>query len=355
MMHDYEKLGSFYLGRLFDAEQGKTVDDLLLYDARDLTTHAVCVGMTGSGKTGLCVSLLEEAAIDGIPSIVIDPKGDMGNLLLSFPDLAPADFAPWIEPQDADRKGLTMTQLAEQTALSWKEGLAAWHQPTERIARLKSAAEFSIYTPGSEGGKPLSILRSFNAPSAETVADTTLFRDYVLAAVSGLLALAGITADPIRSREHILLSTILDYHWRLGQDLDIPALIHEVQKPPFSKVGVFDLDSFYPANERMSLAMALNNLIASPGFSVWAQGESLDIQRLLYTPEGRPRVAVLSIAHLADSERMFFVTILLNAVMAWMRKQSGTSSLRAILYMDEIFGFFRRQRILPQSNRCSLC
>jgi hypothetical protein len=340
MMHDYEKLGAFYLGRLFDPQLDQTVDDLLLYDAKDLTTHAVCVGMTGSGKTGLCVSLLEEAAIDGIPSIVIDPKGDMGNLLLSFPDLAPADFAPWIEPQEAARKGVTMTQLAEQTAQSWKEGLAAWHQPAERIARLKSAAEFTIYTPGSEGGKPLSILRSFNAPSAETVADTTLFRDYVLAAVSGLLALAGITADPIRSREHILLSTILDHHWRLGQDLDIPALIHEVQKPPFNQVGVFELDSFYPAEERMTLAMALNNLIASPGFSVWAQGEPLDIQRLLYTPEGRPRVAVLSIAHLADSERMFFVTILLNAVMAWMRKQSGTSSLRAILYMDEIFGFF---------------
>jgi len=340
MMHDYEKLGAFYLGRLFDAAQGKTVDDLLLYDAKDLTTHAVCVGMTGSGKTGLCVSLLEEAAIDGIPSLVIDPKGDMGNLLLSFPDLAPTDFEPWIEPQDAARKGLTLAQLAEQTAQNWKDGLANWHQPLERIARLKSSAEFTIYTPGSLGGRPLSVLRSFDAPSAETIEDTTLFRDYVLAAVSGLLALAGITGDPIRSREHILLSSILDYHWRRGQDLDIPALIHEIQKPPFNKLGVFDLDSFYPSNERMTLALALNNLLASPGFSVWAQGEPLDIQRLLYTPEGKPRVAILSIAHLADSERMFFVTILLNAVMAWMRKQSGTSSLRAILYMDEIFGYF---------------
>lgn len=340
MMRDYEKLGSFYLGRLFDAEQGKTVDDLLLYDARDLTTHAVCVGMTGSGKTGLCVSLLEEAAIDGIPSLVIDPKGDMGNLLLSFPDLAPTDFAPWIEPQDAARKGLSLTQLAEQTAKNWREGLADWHQPLERIARLRSSAEFTIYTPGSDGGRPLSVLSSFEAPSAETIEDTTLFRDYVLAAVSGLLALAGITGDPVRSREHILLSSILDHHWRRGQDLDIPALIHEVQQPPFSKLGVFDLDAFYPANERMALAMALNNLIASPGFSVWTQGEALDIQRLLYTAEGKPRVTVLSIAHLADSERMFFVTILLNAVMAWMRKQSGTSSLRAILYMDEIFGYF---------------
>ncbi len=340
MMHDYEKLGSFYLGRLFDAEQGKTVDDLLLYDARDLTTHAVCVGMTGSGKTGLCVSLLEEAAIDGIPSLVIDPKGDMGNLLLSFPDLAPTDFEPWIELQDAARKGLSLAQLAEQTAQNWRAGLTDWQQPPERIARLKAAAEFTIYTPGSLGGRPLSLLRSFAAPSAETIEDATLFRDYVQAAVAGLLALAGISGDPLRSRENILLSSLLDHHWRRGQDLDIPALIHEIQKPPFSKVGVFDLDSFYPPNERMTLAMALNNLIASPGFSVWTQGEPLDIQRLLYTTDGRPRVAILSIAHLADSERMFFVTILLNAVMAWMRKQSGTSSLRAILYMDEIFGYF---------------
>jgi hypothetical protein len=340
MMQDYEKLGSFYLGRLFAPEQGKTVDDLLLYDARDLTTHAVCVGMTGSGKTGLCVSLLEEAAIDGIPSIVIDPKGDMGNLLLTFPDLSPSDFEPWIEPQDAVRKGMTPAQLAKQTAKNWRDGLAAWHQPVERITRLKSSAEWTIYTPGNLGGRPLSLLRSFEAPSAETIEDTPLFREYVLSAVSGLLALAGITGDPIRSREHILLSSILDHHWRRGQDLDISALIHEIQKPPFNKVGVFDLDSFYPLNDRMALAMAVNNLLASPGFSAWSQGEPLDIQRLLYTKEGKPRVSILSIAHLADSERMFFVTILLNAVMAWMRKQSGTSSLRAILYMDEIFGFF---------------
>lgn len=339
-MQDYEKLGSFYLGRLFDPVQKQALDDLLLYDAKDLTTHAVCVGMTGSGKTGLCISLLEEAAIDGIPALIIDPKGDLGNLLLTFPELRPSDFEPWLEAADAARKGLTLPQLAEKTAETWRKGLEDSHQPIERIARLKQAAEVSIYTPGSTAGRPLTVLRSFDAPSQETIDDTSAFRDYILSAVSGLLALIGVDGDPLRSREHILLSSIMDHHWRLGQNLDIPALIHAIQKPPFGKVGVFDLDSFFPANDRLGLAMSLNNLIASPGFSVWTQGEPLDVQRLMYTPEGKPRLTILSIAHLADSERMFFVTILLNAVLAWMRTQSGTSSLRALLYMDEIFGYF---------------
>jgi len=339
-MTEYEKLGSFYLGRLFDHKAGQPTDDLLLYDAKDLTTHAVCMGMTGSGKTGLCISLLEEAAIDGIPAIIIDPKGDLGNLMLTFPELKPSDFEPWLEPSEAARKGVSVGQLAEQTAQNWRKGLESWHQPIERIAKLKETTDISIYTPGSTSGRPLTVLRSFEAPSKETVDDSSSFRDYVMSAVSGLLALIGISGDPLRSRDHILLSSIMDHHWRLGQDLDIPALIHAIQKPPFSKVGVFDLDSFYPANERLELAMALNNLIASPGFSVWTQGEPLNIQRLLYTPSGKPRISILSIAHLSDSERMFFVTILLNAVLAWMRTQSGTSSLRALLYMDEIFGYF---------------
>jgi len=339
-MHDYEKLGSFYLGKIVDPETKKPIDELVMYDAKDLTTHAVCVGMTGSGKTGLCITLLEEAALDGIPAIIIDPKGDLGNLMLTFPALQPSDFEPWLEPSDAARKGVTLPQLAEQTAQNWRQGLESWHQPIDRIQRLKDAAEIAIYTPGSSAGRPLTVLRSFEAPTQETIDDTSAFRDYIMSAVSGLLALIGVSGDPLRSREHILLSSIMEHHWRLGQDLDIPALIHAIQKPPFNKVGVFDLDSFYPDKDRLELAMALNNLIASPGFAVWTQGEPLDIQRLLFTTSGKPRIAILSIAHLSDSERMFFVTILLNAVLAWMRTQSGTSSLRALLYMDEIFGYF---------------
>lgn len=339
-MQDFEKLGAFYLGREFDLGAGRTTENLLLYDAKDLTTHGVIVGMTGSGKTGLALALLEEAAIDGIPAIAIDPKGDLGNLLLAFPDLQPADFRPWIDPAEAAQRGLSADEYAVQTAQLWRKGLGEWGQDGARIQRYKDAVELAIYTPGNTAGRPLQILRSFSAPSAETLQDPAALRDRILSAVSGLLGLMGINADPVQSREHILLSNILDRAWRTGRGLDIAALIGEIQKPPFEKIGVFDLESFYPAKDRFGLAMALNNLIASPGFSAWMEGEPMDVQRLLYTAEGQPRISILSIAHLSDSERMFFVTLLLNEVLSWVRSQSGTGSLRALLYMDEIFGYF---------------
>ncbi|HMP75208.1 MAG TPA: DUF87 domain-containing protein [Kiritimatiellia bacterium] len=339
-MQDFEKLGAFYLGKEFELGAGRRTDNLLLYDAKDLTTHGVIVGMTGSGKTGLALSLLEEAAIDGIPTIAIDPKGDLGNLLLAFPDLQPSDFRPWIDPAEATRKGMDADAFAAKTAETWRNGLAEWGQDGARIRRFKDAVDLAIYTPGNAAGRPLQILRSFAAPSAETLQDASALRERIMSAVSGLLGLMGINADPIQSREHILLSNIFDRAWRDGRGLDIAAIIGEIQKPPFEKIGVFDLESFYPAKDRFGLAMALNNLIASPGFSAWMEGEPLDIQRLLYTPEGKPRIAILSIAHLSDAERMFFVTILLNEVLSWVRAQSGTSSLRALLYMDEIFGYF---------------
>jgi hypothetical protein len=339
-MQDFEKLGAFYLGKEFDLAAGRHNENLLLYDAKDLTTHGVIVGMTGSGKTGLALALLEEAAIDGIPAIAIDPKGDLGNLLLAFPDLQPENFRPWVDPAEAGRKGLTPDEFAKKTAETWKKGLAEWGQDGARIRRFKDAVDLSIFTPGNAAGRPLQILRSFAAPSAELVQDAAALRERIMSAVSGLLGLMGIDADPVQSREHILLSNILDRAWREGRSLDIAAIIGEIQKPPFEKIGVFDLESFYPAKDRFGLAMALNNLIASPGFSTWMEGEPLDVQRLLYTTEGKPRISILSIAHLSDAERMFFVTILLNEVLSWVRAQSGTSSLRALLYMDEIFGYF---------------
>jgi len=339
-MQDFEKLGVFYLGKEYDPSAAAATDNLVLYDAKDLTTHAVMVGMTGSGKTGLAIALLEEAAIDGIPSILIDPKGDLGNLLLQFPELRPADFRPWVDEADAVRKGLTPEALAVKTAETWGKGLAQWGQDGGRIRRLKEAAEVAIYTPGNTSGRPLQVLRSFAAPPPALVQDAAALRDRIMSAVSGLLGLLGLDADPVQSRDHILLSNILGGAWREGRSLDIAAIIHEVQKPPFDKVGVFDLESFYPAKERFGLAMSLNNVIASPGFAAWMEGEPIDIQRLLYTPAGKPRVSVLYLAHLSDAERMFFVTILLNEVLAWMRTQSGTGSLRALLYMDEIFGYF---------------
>lgn len=339
-MQDFEKLGSFYLGRNYDLQQRKLLDDIFLYDAPDLTTHGVCLGMTGSGKTGLCVALLEEAAIDGIPAIVIDPKGDLGNLLLTFPNLAPEDFRPWVDEDEAARAGVTPDEFAAQTAQTWRDGLAEWGQDGERIARLKASAEVVLYTPGSTAGLPLNVLHSFDAPPPDLAADGEAMGDRIEAAVSGLLALLGIEADPVRSREHILLSNILRDAWSQGQNMDLAGLIAGIQTPAFDKIGVLDLEAVYPANQRFELAISLNNLLASPGFAPWLTGEPLDAQRLLYAVDGRPRISVLSLAHLSDAERMFFVTLLLNEVLSWVRRQPGTSSLRALLYMDEVYGYF---------------
>ena len=336
----YEKLGVFYLGRRFDLEAGKVLDEPVLYDARDLTTHGVCVGMTGSGKTGLCLSLLEEAAIDGIPAIAIDPKGDIGNLLLTFPDLAPDDFLPWLAPGEAERQGRSAMEQAKAVADTWRNGLASWDQDGARIRRLRESAEFAIYTPGSTAGRPLSLLRSFRAPDAALRADEDALRERVMAAVSGLMTLVGLEPDPVKSREHILLSRLIDEAWRQGASLDLADLIRRIQKPPFERIGVIALETFFPAKDRFALAMTINNLLASPGFAAWMEGEPLDVARLLWTPEGKPRLSILSIAHLSDAERMFFVTMLLGEVVAWMRTQPGTSSLRALLYMDEVSGFF---------------
>ena len=339
-MQDFEKLGIFYLGREYDLEQRSPREDLLLYESKDLTTHAVCVGMTGSGKTGLCLALLEEAAIDGIPAIAIDPKGDLGNLLLAFPELQPADFEPWIDPSEAQRHGQTPAEMAQHSATRWREGLAEWGQDAARIQRFRDAVDISIYTPGSSAGLPLTVLKSFTAPTPAIRQNPEALRERVQNAVSGLLALLAIEADPLRSREHILLSNLFERAWSEGRDLELSTIIGEIQKPPFDKLGVLDLESFFPATERFGLAMMLNTLLASPSFQGWREGAPLDIQRLLYTDTGKPRLSIISIAHLSDHERMFFVTILLNEVVAWMRSQTGTTSLRALLYMDEVFGYF---------------
>jgi hypothetical protein len=336
---DYEKLGLFYLGRPYDVAARQPGDGLILYDSRDLVTHAVCVGMTGSGKTGLCLALLEEAAIDGIPAIIIDPKGDLGNLLLTFPQLSAAEFRPWINEDDGRRKGMDPDAFAAAEARRWAAGLAEWHQDGARVGRLRDAADVVVYTPGSQAGIPVSVLRSFTAPPQEIRDEPELLRERVSTTATSLLGLLGIDADPIRSREHILVTTILDAAWRDGNALDLAALIQQIQSPPVTKVGVLELESFYPAKDRFALAMALNNLLAAPGFSAWMEGEPLDVGRLLYTPAGKPRLAIFAIAHLNDAERMFFVSLLLNEALGWMRTQSGTTSLRALIYMDEIYGY----------------
>lgn len=338
-MTDFEKLGLFYLGREIDPVTKARRDVPLMYDSSDLVTHGVIVGMTGSGKTGLGIDLIEEAAIDGVPVIAIDPKGDLGNLLLTFPELSAAEFMPWVNPDEARRAGQSTEAFGEAEAARWSKGLEDWGQTGARIKRLRAAADFALYTPGSSSGRPISIVKSFSAPEPAILNDPELLSDRVATAATSVLTLAGVNAEPLRSREHVLISALFTEAWKAGIGLDLPALIAQVQTPPIAKVGVLDLESFYPAKDRFALAMQLNQLLAAPGFSGWLEGEPLDIDALLYGANGRPRVSVISIAHLDDQERMFFVSLLLNELVGWMRSQRGTSSLRALVYFDEIFGF----------------
>jgi hypothetical protein len=338
-MQDFEKLGLFYLGRRYDIDAHRPLDDLVLYESRDLVTHAVCVGMTGSGKTGLGISLIEEAAIDGVPVLAIDPKGDLGNLLLTFPELSAPAFRPWVDEDEARRRDVTLDAFAAAEAERWRTGLAEWGQDEARIKRLRQAAEIAIYTPGSRAGRPVSILSSFAAPPPAVRGDSEALAERAGGTATSVLSLAGVDA-PLRSREHTLVANILADSWEKGRDLDLAALVQQVQSPPFDKVGIVGLDAFFPAKDRFDLAMKLNGLLAAPGFAQWLEGVPLDPKELLYTAEGKPRIAVVSIAHLGDAERMFFVSLLLNQVVSWMRGLSGTSSLRAVLYMDEILGYF---------------
>ena len=347
---EYEKLGSFYLGKEFNLETDELKDNVVLYDSKDLTTHAVIIGMTGSGKTGLGIDILEEALVDNIPIIAIDPKGDMANLLLTFPKLAASDFRPWINEQEAANKGLSPDDYAQDQAELWQNGLKSWGIDKDRIAKLRKNVEMNVYTPGSSAGLPVNVLRSFNAPSQALREDGDLFRERVQSTATSILALLGIEADPITSKEHILLSNILENSWANAKNLDIASLIRAIQEPPFERIGIMNLEQFYPAKERFGLAMRLNNLLASPGFEAWLDGEPLDIQHMFFGDKGQARASIFSIAHLSENERMFFVSMLLNELLAWMRSQSGTSSLRAILYMDEIFGYLPPSKNPPSKT-----
>ena len=285
------------------------------------------------------MSLLEEAAIDSVPAIVIDPKGDISNLLLTFPGLSAQEFRPWINEDEAKRKEMSPDQFAEAQAALWKKGLASWGEDGNRIQRLKDSADVTIYTPGSEAGVPVSIIDSFAPPADAVMNDNDLLRERINTTTTSILSLLGIEADPLRSKEHILIANLFDRAWQKGESLDFGQLIQQIQAPPIEKVGVLDIDSFYPADDRFELSMMLNNLLASPGFETWMDGVPLDIDKILYSDEGKPRIGIFSIAHLSEQERMFFVALLLNQVLGWMRAQSGTTTLRSILYIDELFGY----------------
>jgi hypothetical protein len=331
---------TFYLGKTFDPAQGKPLDQPVLFDPANLTTHAVVTGMTGSGKTGLCIAMLEEAALHGIPAIIVDPKGDLTNLLLHFPDLRPQDFAPWIDPDQVGRSGKPIATLAEETAALWMNGLADWGLGHEALLALQQAGRYTIYTPGSSAGKPVNILSSFQSPNIPWEENRELLREKIAGTITAVLGLIGYTnIDPLRSREHILLANIMEAAWSQGKPLDLTELILQTQTPPFQRLGAFPVDNFFPPKDRLELAVSLNNFLAAPSFQTWQEGQSLDVQALLFGADGSARQSIFYMAHLDDNERMFFTTLLFAAVEAWMRTQRGTSGLRALLYFDEISGY----------------
>lgn len=330
-------MADFLLGGQIDPAAHQRTGSTTSLPSGDFTTHGVIVGMTGSGKTGLGVVLVEEALRAGIPTLLVDPKGDLTNLCLTFPALAPADFQPWVNDSDAQKAGLGVPEFAAAQATAWSEGLGGWGLGAADIAALRGSVTFTIYTPGSTSGIPVNIVGSLQAPPAD--ADDEVVGDEIEGFVSGLLSLVGIDADPLASREHILLSNLIHHEWEAGRSLDLPTLVGMVQSPPIRKLGVFELDAFYPKADRTAFAMRLNGLLASPSFATWMEGPALDIDAMLRTPDGRPRCAIITTAHLSDEERQFVTTMLLSKLVTWMRRQSGTTDLRAMLYMDEVAGY----------------
>ncbi len=335
-----DEQGKLYLGREYDLKKGAVTDQPVLYDARHLTTHGVILGMTGSGKTGLGIIWLEEALLQGIPTLILDPKGDIANLLLTFPDLRAEDFGPWVDAEGARRRGVSVEEYAAGEAQKWREGLAEWGITGERIGQLRQAAQFTVFTPGSEAGQPVDVLHFFETPDLDWDEHEEALRERIGGIVSALLGLAGVEADPLQNPEHILLARVVEHVWRAGEQLDLPALIRLLQKPPFQQVGVFELETFFPEKDRFALARALNNLIAAPGFENWREGTPLDVETLLYSDDGRPQASIFYLAHLNDAQRAFFITLFLEAVRDWLRAQSGTTDLRALVYFDEVFGYF---------------
>jgi len=337
-----------YLGR------NLTTDTPFYLPARHLTTHGVCIGMTGSGKTGLCIGLLEEAALAGIPVIAIDPKGDLTNLALTFPELRPGDFAPYLSPQEAARHELSPEAYAERKAATWRQGLADWGIGPDRIQQLRERTEVTLYTPGSSAGQALSVLQSFTAPEGHFEDREEELRDEIAGAVEALLGMLRIDADPIRSREHILLCQIIEHEWRAGKSVSLLELVTLIHHPPVTRFGALSLDAFFPADERQKLGMLINNLLAAPSFEDWITGMPMEIDALLQTASGKPRISVMTLSHLSDAERLFFITLLLNQWIGWMRRQPGTNALRALLYFDEVFGYLPPHPRNPPSKRLIL-
>lgn len=330
--------GKFFLGKEVSLKDNELTDQDYLYKSDHLTTHGIVFGMTGSGKTGLCIDLLEEAVAEDIPMILIDPKGDLTNLDLIFPEFSGEDFQPWVSPADAAKKGRSVEDFAKDMAEKWKTGLESWGIQKEQVENIKNKADVRIFTPGSSAGLRSSILEGFKKPDKDFEEDEEAMVEKIRSSVSALLALLDIENDPLKSKPHILISNIIEHYWRLGRSVSIEDLIINIQKPPIQKLGVFEVDQLIDEKERTELAFELNNIIASPTFRFWTSGMPLSAEMLFKKGDKVP-VNIFYIAHLSDNERMFFVTLLLNEIVYWMRSQPGSGNLKYLVYMDEVFGY----------------
>ena len=327
-----------FLGKLYNTKNQLT-DEKMFYNPSDLNTHCVITGMTGSGKTGLGILMLEEIALKKIPAIIIDPKGDLTNLLLHFPDMTGKDIAPWLDQEAPVRAGKELYEYANEKATEWKEGQANWGYGPEDINAL-SEVDYTLFTPGSSIGNPVNIMASFSAPESSVIYNDEAIREEISTAVTALLGLLGYNnIDPLKSKEHILLSNIIESYWTLGKDVTLVDLINAVNDPPFDTLGALSIDKIYPPKERFSLALQINNFLASPTFKAWNEGPGLDIGSLIKNKDDKPRFNIFYLQHLSDQEKMFFVTMLYSQIEAWMRNQTGTGNLRLAVYFDEIAGY----------------
>jgi DNA helicase HerA-like ATPase len=321
--------------------------DTLLLPTRHLVTHGVVVGMTGSGKTGLVTVLVEEALRSRVPVIVIDVKGDLPNLLLSFPTLDAETVGPWLDEADSASSPDAAAALASRK----RESLSAWGIDDDALRRFHETTSVRVLTPGATSGEPLHLLSALERRSGRWDSDPESARDALSAAVSLVLRLVGRDPDPARSKEHVLLSVLAERRLLAGDDAELGALMHDLAHPPIDRVGALAVDAFLRKSERSKLAAALNALLASPTFACWREGASLDVAQWLEPREGRTPAVVVSVAHLDDEERALALGVVLEEILCWVRGLGGSRSLKALVVFDEVYGFLPPHPANPPTKR----
>jgi hypothetical protein len=317
-----------------------------------LLTHGVIVGMTGSGKTGLLMVLIEEALRSEVPVIMIDIKGDLPNLMLTFPNMSAEEFEPWIDDTGNRTPGHARSQAAESVARTWAQKLADWQLGPSDVADFRARVAPRLFTPGMLAGEPLHVLSGLEQPSSLWQTDVPAARESLSASISLLLRLVGRDPDATRSRDHVVLSVFAERRLRAGETAGVASLLEDVRNPPLDRLGAMSIDEFMPKRDRLSLATALNTLLASPTFESWRTGAPLDIASWVAPrADGRTPAVIVSVAHLDDDERALVLGIILDQLLAWVRTLTGTSHLRALLVFDEVYGFIPPQPANPATKR----